>query len=130
MNDPIADFLTRVRNAGQAKHSVLNMPSSKAKVELSRILQKEGYIESFEVVDAGSNKKELKVGLKYFKNKPVIEGVKRISKGSCRIYVQADEIPSVRGGLGISIMTTSKGYMTGKEARTKGIGGELICKVW
>ena len=130
MNDPIADFLTRVRNAGQANHSVLNMPSSKAKVELSRILQKEGYIESFEVVDAGNNKKELKVGLKYFKNKPVIEGVKRISKGSCRIYVQADEIPSVRGGLGISIITTSKGYMTGKEARTKGIGGELICKVW
>ena len=130
MNDPIADFLTRVRNAGHAKHSVLNMPSSKAKVELSRILQKEGYIESFEVVDAGNNKKDLKVTLKYYKNKPVIEGVKRLSKGSCRIYVQASEIPSVRGGLGISIMTTSKGYMTGKEARTKGIGGELICKVW
>lgn len=130
MNDPIADFLTRVRNAGQARHAFLNMPSSKAKVELSRILQKEGYIESFEVVDAGNNKKDLKVALKYYKNKSVIEGVKRISKGSCRIYVQADEIPSVRGGLGISIVTTSQGYMTGKEARTKGIGGELICKVW
>ena len=130
MNDPIADFLTRVRNAGQAKHTVLNMPSSKAKAEVSRILQKEGYIESFEVVDAGNNKKELNVTLKYYKNAPVIEGIKRFSKGSCRLYVRADEIPSVRGGLGISILTTSQGYMTGKEARTKGVGGELICKVW
>ena len=130
MNDPIADFLTRVRNAGQSKHPVTNMPSSKAKVELSRILQKEGYIESFEVVDAGSNKKELKVTLKYYNDLPVIDGIKRISKGSCRLYVRADEIPSVKGGLGISILTTSKGYMTGKEARTKGIGGEVICKVW
>jgi small subunit ribosomal protein S8 len=130
MNDPIADFLTRIRNAGQAKHTVLNMPSSKAKVEVSRILQKEGFIESFEVVDAGNNKKELTVTLKYYKGAPVIDGVKRVSKGSCRIYVQTDEIPSVKGGLGISIMTTSKGYMTGKEARTKNIGGEIICKVW
>lgn len=130
MNDPIADFLTRVRNAGQAKHTVLNMPSSKAKVEVSRILQKEGYIESFEVVDAGNNKKELKVTLKYYNGKHVIDGATRMSKGSCRIYVQVDEIPSVKGGLGISIMTTSKGYMTGKEARTKKIGGEIICKVW
>jgi small subunit ribosomal protein S8 len=130
MNDPIADFLTRIRNAGQAKHTVLNMPSSKAKVELSRIFQKEGYIEAYEVVDAGNNKKELKLTLKYHKSNFVIEGMKRISKGSCRIYVRADEIPSVRGGLGISIVTTSQGMMTGKEARVKGIGGELICKVW
>ena len=127
MNDPIADFLTRIRNAGAAKHAVLNMPSSKAKIEISKILQQEGYIEG---LDAGSNKKDLKVTLKYYKGKKVIEGLKRISKGSCRIYVRADEIPSVRGGLGISIVSTSKGIMTGKSARTQGIGGELICKVW
>lgn len=130
MNDPIADFLTRLRNAGAANHAVLNMPSSKAKAGISQILQKEGYIEGFEVVDAGSNKKDLKVTLKYYKGKPVIEGLKRISKGSCRIYVRADEIPSVRGGLGLSIVSTSKGLMSGKEARNQGIGGELICKVW
>lgn len=130
MNDPIADFLTRLRNAGRVKHSTLDMPSSKTKAEISRILQKEGYIEGFEVVDAGSNKKDLKITLKYYKDKSVIEGLKRMSKGSCRMYVQSTEIPSVRGGLGISIVSTSQGMMTGKEARTKKIGGELICKVW
>lgn len=130
MNDPIADFLTRLRNAGRVKHSTLDMPSSKTKAEISRILQKEGYIEGFEVVDAGNNKKDLKITLKYYKDKSVIEGLKRMSKGSCRMYVQSTEIPSVRGGLGISIVSTSQGMMTGKEARTKKIGGELICKVW
>ena len=130
MNDPIADFLTRLRNAGRVKHSTLDMPSSKTKAEISRILQKEGYIEGFEVVDAGNNKKDLKITLKYYKDKSVIEGLKRMSKGSCRMYVQSTEIPSVRGGLGISIVSTSQGIMTGKEARTKNIGGELICKVW
>jgi small subunit ribosomal protein S8 len=130
MNDPIADFLTRVRNAGSVKHAVLNMPSSKTKAEVSRILQKEGYIEGFEVVDAGNNKKELNVTLKYYDGKSVIGGLTRVSKGSCRIYVRANEIPSVRGGLGITIVSTSKGLMTGKDARTQGVGGELICKVW
>ena len=130
MNDPIADFLTRLRNAGRVKHSTLDMPSSKTKAELSRILQKEGYIEGFEVVDAYNNKKDLKIKLKYYKDKSVIEGLKRMSKGSCRMYVQSTEIPSVRGGLGISIVSTSQGMMTGKEARTKNIGGELLCKVW
>ena len=130
MNDPIADFLTRIRNAGAAEHAVLNMPSSKTKVEISKILQKEGYIEGFEVVDAGNNKKDLKVTLRYYNGKNVIEGLKRMSKGSCRYYVRSNEIPSVRGGLGISIVSTSNGMMTGKEARTKGVGGELICKVW
>lgn len=130
MNDPIADFLTRLRNAGRVKHSTLDMPSSKTKAELSRILQKEGYIEGFEVVDADNNKKDLKITLKYYKDKSVIEGLKRMSKGSCRMYVQSTEIPSVRGGLGISIVSTSQGMMTGKEARTKNIGGELLCKVW
>ena len=130
MNDPIADFLTRVRNAGQAKHTVLDMPSSKAKIEICKILQKEGYIDGYEVVDAGNNKKDLKVTLKYANDKLVIVGLKRMSKGSCRMYVRADEIPSVKGGLGISIVSTSQGVMTGKDARIKGIGGELICKVW
>ena len=130
MNDPIADFLTRVRNAGRVKHAALSMPSSKSKVDICGILQKEGYIEGFEVVDAGNNKKDLNITLKYYNNKSVIDGIKRMSKGSCRLYVQASEIPSVRGGLGISILTTSQGVMTGKEARSKGIGGELICKVW
>lgn len=130
MNDPIADLLTRVRNAGRVNHAALTMPSSKVKAELCRILQAEGYIEGFEVVDMGSNKKDLKINLKYYKKKSVVDGIKRMSKGSCRIYVTADEIPSVRGGLGISIVSTSKGMMTGKQARTAGIGGELICKVW
>ncbi len=130
MNDPIADFLTRLRNAGRARHAVFNMPSSKTKEEISKIFQKEGYIEGYEVVDAGNNKKELKVTLKYYNGKFVIEGLKRTSKGSCRIYVRSNEIPSVKGGLGISIVSTSKGMMTGKDARTQGVGGELICKVW
>lgn len=130
MNDPIADLLTRVRNAGRVNHVVCTMPSSKAKAEVSKILKKEGYIENFEVVDTGNNKKELSVTLKYYNGKTVIEGLYRVSKGSCRIYVRSNEIPSIKGGLGISIVSTSKGMMTGKEARTKGVGGELICKVW
>lgn len=130
MNDPIADLLTRVRNAGRVNHVSCNMPSSKAKAEVSRILKKEGYIENFEVVDTGNNKKELNVTLKYCNDKTVITGIHRVSKGSCRIYVRSNEIPSVKGGLGISIVSTSQGMMTGKEARTKRVGGELICKVW
>jgi small subunit ribosomal protein S8 len=130
MNDPIADFLTRIRNAGLARKVTLQMPSSKVKAELARILKEEGYIESYEVVDLGSNKKDLSVTLRFSKNRSVIEGLRRVSKGSCRVYVQADEIPRVRAGLGTSILSTSQGLMTGKSAKSKNVGGELIALVW
>jgi small subunit ribosomal protein S8 len=106
------------------------MPSSKVKAELARILKEEGYIESYEVVDLGSNKKDLSVTLRFSKNRSVIEGLRRVSKGSCRVYVQADEIPRVRAGLGTSILSTSQGLMTGKSAKSKNVGGELIALVW
>ena len=129
-HDPIADLLTRVKNAGAAGHATVNMPSSKVKSELSRVLKEEGYIADFEVVDLGSNKKELKITLKYYEGQFVIDGLERVSKVSCRTYVKSDEIPAVRGGLGITVLSTSKGLMTGRKARKESLGGEIICKVW
>ena len=130
MNDTIADFLTRVRNAGMANHAELNMPSSKVKAAISSILKEEGYIADYEVVELDNNKKDLKVELKYHKGQPLIQGLKRVSKGSCRIFVKADEIPRVRGGLGIAIISTSKGMMTGQKAKSENIGGEVVALVW
>lgn len=132
MSDPIADMLTRVRNASTAKQPVVSMPSSKIKAALAETLKDTGFIEGYSVEDNGNNKKTLTLTLKY-KGKnaaPVIEGIKRVSKPSRRVYVNCTEIPRVLGGLGVAILTTSEGLMTDRAARKRNIGGELLCYVW
>jgi small subunit ribosomal protein S8 len=128
MIDPIADMLTRIRNAGRALLPTVAMPHSKVKEGLAHILKKEGYVA--EVTVEGTVKKSLKLRLKYEGKKCVIEGLKRVSKPGLRNYVGATEIPRVRGGLGVAVVSTSEGIMTGMEARKKNIGGELLCYVW
>ena len=134
ISDPIGDLLTRIRNAAKANHDALELPDSKIKREVLRILQSEGFIKAFEVIpDAPQNR--IKVHLKYDqslgqKRVPVITGLKRVSKPGLRIYVGADAIPNVRRGLGISILTTSRRVMTGRQARRMGIGGEILAYVY
>lgn len=128
MQDPIADMLTRIKNALSAKKKSVVMPSSNIKVAIAKVLEEEGYITGYDV--AGDSKKpELTVVLKYYQNKPVIEQLKRISKPSLRTYKSKDELPKVLGGLGVAILTTSKGVMSDKQARQLGIGGEILCQV-
>ncbi|SRR5258708_2984063 len=129
--DPIADLLTRIRNAARAKHPRVDVPSSKLKAELARILKEEGYISTFKLVEENKVRKTLRVFLKYTSDRrPVITGLKRISRPGARRYVGAMEIRPVVGGLGISILTTPRGLMTGRAARKARIGGELLCEVW
>ncbi len=133
-SDPIADMLTRIRNALMMGHAETSMPSSKPKVALAEILKEEGYIKGFKVSEA-KPAPILSIELKYFgtthrDRRPVITGLKRISKPGCRIYVGKDEIPWVLRGMGIAILTTPKGVMTGQTARKKGVGGEVLCHVW
>jgi len=132
MSDPIADMLTRIRNASTAKLPTVSMPSSKMKAALAETLREAGYIENFAVVDDGPVKKILTLTLKYKgrNSDPVIEGIRRVSKPSCRVYVSSDEIPRVLGGLGVAILTTSSGLKTDREARKQNVGGELLCYVW
>ena len=135
VNDPIADMLTRIRNGVSKSHSVVAMPSSKLKFEIARILKEEGFIESFEVAE---NEKEagkvLRITLKYIGERrekhPVITGLQRISRPGRRIYTQKKDIPWVLSGMGIAILSTPKGIMTGQNARQQGLGGEILCKVW
>ena len=131
MSDPIADMLTRIRNANSAKHDTLDVSSSKMKLAIAKILLDEGYIKSYELLDNG-NFKDIHITLKYGadKNEKIITGLKRISKPGLRIYASKDELPRVLGGLGIAIVSTSAGVITDKEARKKNIGGEVICYVW
>ena len=135
VNDPIADMLTRIRNAVSAGKSVVAMPSSKIKVEVARILKEEGFVDRFEVVE-GENplRRVLRIRLKYVgerrQRSPVITGLKRVSRPGRRVYTQKRKIPWVLSGMGISILTTPKGVMTGQRARQLGVGGEIICKVW
>jgi small subunit ribosomal protein S8 len=130
MTDPIGDMLTRIRNANMVKHESVEMPSSKMKIEIAKILKKEGYIRDFRYYKF-QNKFNLKVFLKYGeKQAKIIMGIERVSKPGRRIYSGKSEIPKVLGGLGIAILSTSKGIMTDKEARTTGVGGEIICRVW
>jgi small subunit ribosomal protein S8 len=130
MTDPIADMLTRVRNAVQAKHQKVDMPASRLKVEIARILKEEGYISHYKTADE-SGKQYLTVFLKYGpKGEKVISNIERISRPGCRVYVSKAEIPKVLGGLGINILTTSHGVMTGKQARRQGFGGELLCNIY
>ncbi len=133
MTDPIADMLTRIRNAAMARHKQVLVPSSKLKVEIARILQEEGFIERY---DVGQEKPQpmLRLILKYDTSvrppRPVIRGLERVSKPGRRIYVKRREIPYVRSGLGIAILSTPKGVMTDREARRQNVGGEVICYVW
>ena len=130
MTDPIADMLTRLRNAVMAKHARTRMPSSRLRVEIARILRESGYIEEFKVGDDGS-KLVLTLTLRYGPaGERVITGIERVSKSGRRIYVKKDEIPIVLGGLGVSIISTPEGLMTGMESRRRGLGGEVICNVW
>ncbi len=132
VNDPIGDMLTRIRNAVQARHDSVLMPASKMKVSIASVLQSEGFIKGFSMVtDDGRPQVNLKVDLNYGGRKaPVLSGVKRVSKPGLRVYVQRNEIPRVYGGLGIAILSTPKGIMTGQEARRQSVGGELLCYVW
>ena len=127
MSDTIADLLTRIRNGQSAEKEAVTMPFSKMKLSICKVLENEGYIDSTEV--SGDPKKELTVLLKYYEGKPVIENIKRISKPSLRIFKPAKQVPNVRNGLGICIVSTSHGVMTDKEAREKNYGGEIICIV-
>jgi len=130
MTDPIADMLTRVRNAVQAKHQKVDMPASRLKVEIARILKEEGFIAHFKTSEE-EGKNFLTLFLKYGpKGEKVISNIERISRPGCRVYVSKGEIPKVLGGLGINILTTSQGVMTGKQARKQGFGGELLCSVY
>jgi len=130
LTDPIADMLTRIRNALNVKKREVSMPSSRIKVEIAKILKEEGYIKNFKVID--DNKQGiLNVLLKYREdNESVISGLRRISRPGCRIYCQRDSIPKVLGGLGIAIISTSKGIATGKNCDEIGVGGEVLCYIW
>ena len=128
--DPIADFLTRIRNGLRADHDAVEMPASNFKAELARILAEQGYIESFEV-EPGRVGRTLRVQLKYTEDrKPVISGIERLSKPGRREYVAAGKVPKVQGGMGTAIVSTSRGIMTGHDARRAGVGGELVARVW
>lgn len=130
MTDPIADMLTRIRNASSVKHESVDIPSSKLKVEIARILKDEGFIREYKVIEDGKQG-ILRIYLKYTPQKDqVIQGLKRISKPGLRVYANKDEVPRVLGGLGIAILSTSKGVITDKTARQEGVGGEVICYVW
>lgn len=130
LTDPVADFLTRIRNAHRAHHQKLDVPASRLKAEIARILKEEGYIANVKPVEEGGQQL-LRVYLKYGpNNEAVIRDVQRVSRPGCRVYVGRDEIRRVQGGLGISIMTTPKGVMTGRQARREGVGGEILCEVW
>lgn len=128
MNDPVADLLTRIRNAQLANKKSVQMPSSKLKIAISKVLKDEGYIEDF-VVSNVDNKDTLKIELKYYAGSPVIALIKRVSRPGLRVYKSSSKLPSIMNGLGIAIVSTSKGVMTERQARTIGVGGEILCQV-
>ena len=130
MNDPIADMLTRIRNALIARHDTVTLPASNMKKAIAKILLDEGYVKSIDFID-DDVQGQIKIVLKYVQGKqPVIKGLKRISKPGLRIYARREELPKVLGGLGVAIISTSKGIMTDKEARNAGIGGEVLAYIW
>jgi small subunit ribosomal protein S8 len=133
--DPIADMLTRIRNAVSAGHTLVAMPSSKLKIEIAKIMKDEGYLEGFDVAESEqSPQKVLRLKIKYVgdrrERRPVISGIERISKPGRRIYTKKQDIPWVLSGIGVAILSTPKGVMTGARARQLGVGGEILCKVW
>ncbi len=130
MTDPVADMLTRIRNALNASHEVADVPLSKFKLGIAKILKSEGFVKNFKIINE-DNHKVIRFYLKYSEDgSPVIDGLKRVSKPGCRVYASKDDLPSVLGGYGVSIITTSRGIMTEKEARKAGLGGEVLCSVW
>ncbi len=130
ITDPIADLLTRIRNALTARHDFTDVPASKLKISLTETLKKEGFIRDFEVLQEGI-RRVIRIHLAYTdKREPTITGLKRVSKPGLRFYVQSREVPRVYGGLGIAIVSTSQGLLTGGEARRRGLGGEVLCHVW
>jgi small subunit ribosomal protein S8 len=135
MTDPIADMLTRIRNAVSSRHTRVDLPASKLKVEIARILQDEGYIAGFKLVEANGSgqtaQQAVRLFLKYGPGgERVISGIERVSRPGRRVYVSRDDVPSVLGGLGVSILTTSRGVMSGRAAQRAGVGGEILCNVW
>jgi small subunit ribosomal protein S8 len=130
LTDPVADMLARIRNAASARHQKVDIPASKLKAEIARILKEEGYVANFKLTEEEGHK-VIRVYLKYgSNNEAAISNLARVSRPGCRVYVRRTEIPRVLGGLGINILTTPKGVMTGKQARREGLGGELLCEVW
>ena len=132
MTDPIADMLTRIRNAVHARHQRVDVPASSFKVEIARILEREGYIQSFKLVDEAEGlKKVIRIGLKYGpRGENVITGLERVSRPGRRVYFGRNDVPKVMGGLGTSILTTSRGVLTGQDAVKAGVGGEVLCNIW
>lgn len=128
MSDPISDMLTRIRNAQMAEKTTVIMPSSKIKAAIAKVLQDEGYVDGFKVIDH-DGKPTLEIGLKYYADRPVIEKIQRVSRPGLRVYKGSEDIPRVMNGLGIAIVSTSKGLMTDRKARASGIGGEVLCIV-
>jgi small subunit ribosomal protein S8 len=129
MTDPVADFLTRIRNASDARHEAVDIPSSKMKLELARILKEEGYVSSY-ALTPNSKQGVIRIQLRYASGKnPVISSIDRVSRPGCRVYARKSEIPSVLGGLGICVLSTSRGIFTGKQAQEKGLGGEVLCTI-
>jgi small subunit ribosomal protein S8 len=129
MTDPIADMLTRIRNAIMARHTRVQIPASNMKVAIARILKEEGYIQDFEVIKDGPQG-TIRITLRYVDRRPVLTQLKRISKPGLRVYTRRDAIPRVRGGLGTAILSTPKGVMSGRQAYQQGLGGEVVCYVW
>ncbi len=131
VTDPIADMLTRIRNAVQVRHEAVEVPASRMKHSLLKLLSDEGFITSFKSIDEDSVNKKLEVQLRYYEDKtPVIQGLKRVSKPGLRVYVGKNEVPRYFGGIGVAFMSTSRGVMTGQQARRQGVGGELLFYVW
>ena len=129
-SDPIADMLTRVRNALKARHQKVDVPASKLKMEIARILKDEGYIINYKMAEDGA-RQSIRIYLKYTPaNQPAISEIHRVSRPGCRVYVGSKDIPRVLGGLGINILTTPRGVLTGRDARKENVGGELLCQVW
>ncbi len=130
INDPISDMLTRVRNALAARHAKVDVPASRLKNEIARILKEEGYILNYKLVEDGA-RKSIRLYLKYTPgNQPVISRIERVSRPGCRVYVGSKEVPRVLGGMGVNILTTPRGVMTGAAARKEGVGGEVLCQLW
>ena len=130
-SDSISDMLTRIRNAIHATHESVEIPSSKLKVQVAEVLKKEGYINSFEIIETDQIRKKLKIALKYGpRGEKLITGIKRVSKPGLRVYTKAHEAPRVLDGLGVSIISTNKGLKTDREARKEGVGGEVLCQLW
>ena len=131
MTDPIADMLTRIRNANVAMHEEVQMPSSKLKEALAEVLRREGYIHGYEVADIDGPGRVLTIDMKYSPDRErVISGLRRVSRAGLRVYTKADKVPRVQGGLGMAVLSTSKGLMTDQEARRRRIGGEILCYIW